>query len=211
MFTGLVEALVPALSCEPLQNALRLRLERPSGFDDLRSGDSIAVNGVCLTLEDGQQDHLSFILAAETLRVLRWDPRSILQKKFNLERSLRFGDRIHGHWVSGHVDSLGIVVRSDRVGDSHFLDVKVEASILPLVWMKGSWALNGVSLTINSIQSDVISVCLIPETQFRTNLGELRVGDLVNVEPDLLARAVRRSLETGWSPIQSSLLPEVPR
>lgn len=209
MFSGIVEAVVPALSCEPLEKAVRLRLQKPDFFQDLKAGDSIAVNGVCLTLEDGQAPDLSFVLAAETLRVLRWDPAAVFNRRFNLERSLRLGDRIHGHWVSGHVDSLGEVAHRDLQGQSLFLEIKVAPGILPLIWVKGSIALNGVSLTINEIRQDLLSVCLIPETQARTNLADLRVGETLTVEPDLLARAVRRALETGWTPQASLFQSEV--
>jgi riboflavin synthase len=143
---------------------------------------------------------MTFALAAETIKVLKWEPSSWLGKKINVERSLRFGDRIHGHIVTGHVDSLGTVLRADLQGASFFLDINIAKSMGPFVWKKGSITLNGVSLTVNDVVETqtgeyTVSVCLIPETMKRTNLGDLTKGARVNVEPDYLARAIQRSLE----------------
>lgn len=195
MFSGIVESVMPILSSEELHNAYRINIKKPKEFNDLNLGDSIACDGVCLTVEAYDSEKMTFALAAETIKVLRWDPQSWLGKPVNLERSLRLGDRIHGHLVTGHVDSLGQVERAELIGESFFLDVKVADSILPFVWKKGSVTLNGVSLTVNELSSSTVSVCLIPETLKRTNLGLLKPGMNVNVEPDYMARAIQRSLE----------------
>ncbi len=195
MFSGIVESVQPILSSEKLENAYRIQVQKPSEFDDLKVGDSIACDGVCLTVESFDNQKMTFALASETIRVLRWKPESWQGRRLNLERSLRFGDRIHGHLVTGHVDSLGIVQLARLDGESFFIDVKVATSILPYVWKKGSLTLNGVSLTVNELNQDVVSVCLIPETQKRTNLGSLKAGDNLNVEPDYMARAIQRALE----------------
>ena len=197
MFSGIIEAVVPALSQEAGDGVVHLRLQKPASFDDLRPGDSVAVNGVCLTVEKFDAESVTFALAAETLRVLKWNPANFPTSHFNLERSLRFGDRMHGHMVSGHVDSLGEVTRVEFQGESLFLDIRLQPNLRPLTWAKGSLTIHGVSLTINTLENDVVSVCLIPETQNRTNLSRLAVGDFVNIEPDLIARAVVRTLETG--------------
>ncbi|QDK44347.1 riboflavin synthase [Bdellovibrio sp. ZAP7] len=195
MFSGIVESVMPIESSEELQNAYRIKIKKPSEFNDLKLGDSIACDGVCLTVEAFDEKQMTFALAAETIKVLDWNPSSWIGKKVNLERSLRFGDRIHGHLVTGHVDSLGSVTRSELIGESFFLDVKVQDTILPYVWKKGSITLNGVSLTVNELDKNTVSVCLIPETLKRTNLGEMKVGSKINVEPDYMARAIQRSLE----------------
>ncbi|MBX3040443.1 MAG: riboflavin synthase [Bdellovibrionaceae bacterium] len=197
MFSGIVEAVVPALRGEAKSGLYRLVLRRPAEFTDIKGGDSIAVDGACLTVEEFDHESMTFALAAETLKVLRWNPDQLLSRTFNLERSLRFGDRLHGHLVSGHVDALGEVLRAEQDGESLFLDVKVPASLRSYVWKKGSLAIHGVSLTINELKDDVVSVCLIPETQKRTNLSKLKVGDSVHLESDMIARAVVRALETG--------------
>lgn len=197
MFSGIVEAVVPALRGEAKSGLYRLVLRRPTEFTDIKGGDSIAVDGACLTVEEFDADSMTFALAAETLRVLRWNPDDLLKRTYNLERSLRFGDRLHGHLVSGHVDALGEVLRAERQGESLFLDVRIPPALRSYVWKKGSLAIHGVSLTINELKDDVVSVCLIPETQKRTNLSKLKVGDSVHLESDMIARAVVRALETG--------------
>jgi riboflavin synthase len=196
MFSGIVESVMPIIHSQELPNAYRIQIQKPEEFDDLKLGDSIACDGVCLTVEAFDSKAITFALAAETIRILEWKPEKFLHKKINLERSLRFGDRIHGHLVTGHVDSLGEVMKAELDGESLFIDVKVADSIFPYVWKKGSITLNGVSLTVNEVEGRVLSVCLIPETIKRTNLGLLKKGDRINVEPDYLARAIHRSVET---------------
>ncbi|QDK38848.1 riboflavin synthase [Bdellovibrio sp. NC01] len=195
MFSGIVESVMPITSSEELVNAYRIKIKKPSEFNDIKLGDSIACDGVCLTVEAFDEQTMTFALAAETIKVLEWNPTSWLGKNVNLERSLRFGDRIHGHLVTGHVDSLGTVTRAELQGESFFLDVQVANTILPFVWKKGSITLNGVSLTVNELNGSTVSVCLIPETIKRTNLGEFKPGSRINVEPDYMARAIQRSLE----------------
>lgn len=197
MFSGIVESVQPILSSQKLDNAYRIQIKKPSEFDDIKLGDSIACDGVCLTVEAFDQLQMTFALAAETIKVLNWNPDSWHGKQVNLERSLRMGDRIHGHLVTGHVDSLGQVTYAEQQGESFFMRVRVKDSILPYVWKKGSVTLNGVSLTVNSLQDSELEVCLIPETIKRTNLGLLKAGSAINVEPDYMARAVMRSVELG--------------
>jgi riboflavin synthase len=200
MFSGIVESLQPVLTVQKGTGPLiRVKVQKPAEFDDLKVGDSIATDGVCLTVEEFESSSITFALAAETLKVLRWspeNPEALLGKKLNLERSLRFGDRIHGHLVTGHVDSLGEVIRSEGLGENWFLDIQVADSVLPFIWKKGSITLNGVSLTINELIGNKVSVGLIPETLKRTNLGELKVGSFVNVEPDYMAKALQRMMQT---------------
>ncbi len=190
MFSGIVEAVSEIQSSQELINAYRIQVKTPAHFNDLHLGDSIAVDGVCLTVEAFNEKQMTFALAAETIRVLNWNPTSWVGKQVNLERSLRFGDRIHGHLVTGHVDSLAEVTRAELLGESFSLDVKVASSVLPYVWKKGSITINGVSLTVNELKGSVVEVCLIPETLKRTNLGALKVGQVANIEPDYMARAV---------------------
>jgi riboflavin synthase, alpha subunit len=195
MFSGIVEAVMPITSSQELVNAYRIQIKKPNEFNDIKLGDSIACDGVCLTVEAFDENQMTFALAAETIKVLKWDPVQWLGKRINLERSLRFGDRIHGHLVTGHVDSLGKITRAELDGESFFLDVEVASTILPFVWKKGSITLNGVSLTVNELNNSTVSVCLIPETLKRTNLGDIKVGGTINVEPDYMARAIQRSME----------------
>ena len=190
MFSGIVESVQAITAVESHSHMVRIKVTKPSEFNDLKIGDSISTNGVCLTLEAQTAADMVFALAAETLHVLRIDPKHLLGQKVNLERSLRFGDRIHGHLVTGHVDSLATVVKAAGTAESWFLDVKVASHLEALIWKKGSITLHGVSLTVNEVKDGVVSVCLIPETLKRTNLGMLKVGDTVNVEPDYFAKAL---------------------
>lgn len=190
MFSGIVEAVSEIKNFQELSNAYRIQIEKPIEFNDLHLGDSIACDGVCLTVESVDHQYITFALAAETIKVLRWNPATWIGKKMNLERSLRLGDRIHGHLVTGHVDSLAEVLRAELQGESFFLDVKLAPSVLPFVWNKGSITINGVSLTVNNVKDSVVEICLIPETLKRTNLGALKPGQVVNIEPDYMARAV---------------------
>ncbi|MEZ0390607.1 MAG: riboflavin synthase [Pseudobdellovibrionaceae bacterium] len=200
MFSGIVESVQPIVSVQKGEGSLiRIGIRKPSEFNDLKIGDSLAADGVCLTVEAFNQDQITFALAAETLRVLQWSPENperLLQRQVNLERSLRFGDRIHGHLVTGHVDSLGKVLRSEGSSENWALDIQVSENVLPFLWKKGSITLNGVSLTVNELQNSVVSVGLIPETLKRTNLGSLKKNDFVNVEPDYMAKALQRMLQT---------------
>jgi len=196
MFSGIIESVRPIKSSQISNGLIRIQIEKPAEFNDLKTGDSIAMNGVCLTLEGYTNELMTFALAVETIRVLGWDQtQDLVGKNVNLERSLRFGDRIHGHLVTGHVDSMGEVVGQDQVGESLLLDIKVSNGILPYIWEKGSVTVNGTSLTVNDIEDNVISLCLIPETQKRTNLSELILGDKVTIEPDYMAKALHRKME----------------
>ena len=198
MFSGIVEAVSIIQSILPGEGVVRIKVDRPVIFDDIKIGDSIALNGICLTVESFDDHLIQFALGSETLRILQLNltnPERTLGKVVNLERSLRFGDRIHGHLVTGHVDSLCEVVQCEKQGESLFLGLKVADSILPYVWKKGSITLNGASLTVNSVAENIISVCLIPETQKRTNLGRCHLGDLLTAEPDYMAKAVVRGEE----------------
>ena len=193
MFSGIVEATGKVLSIEKRENVVQVQLSKPNDFNDLKIGDSISCNGVCLTVEKFSETSMQFSLANETLTVLKIQPDKLLGQTWNLERSLRFGDRVHGHLVTGHVEFLGEVVRSEAVGESWFLDVKVPEEAKLYIWKKGSIALQGVSLTVNEFSNQIISVCLIPETVKRTNLGELKLGQMINVETDYLAKAYFQS------------------
>ena len=200
MFSGIVESKSQILSSRGNTSnghLIFIEVAKPQEFNDLTIGDSIATNGVCLTVEAFDEKTISFALGAETLSITGWNEKSLPGQEVNLERSLRMGDRIHGHMVSGHVDTTGTVVGIRDDGGSVLLDVKAPETILRYVWKKGSWAVNGVSLTINSVENGVVGHCLIPETVRRTNLGALKVGDKVNLEIDMMARGMIAFLENA--------------
>lgn len=167
-----------------------MAIQRPSDFDDLKRGDSIAVDGVCLTLETFDPNQLTFTLGPETLKVTEWTRPRVLDRVVNLERSLRLNDRIHGHLVTGHVDSLGKVVARETFGDTLRLTIEIPENLRRFVWTKGSVAINGVSLTVNRTEGRSFQVGLIPETLKRTNLDGLEIGAGVNLEIDNMARGL---------------------
>ena len=201
MFSGIIEATGKVKKVEALDQAFRIFVQRPIDFDDLRIGDSVANDGVCLTVEKFDQDSIVFTLGLETLKILGrkkttdWENRVL-----NLERSLRFGDRVHGHLVTGHVETMGKIVKSQYEGESLLLSVSIPENMHSYCWKKGSLTINGVSLTINELsgeQNKTVEVCLIPETVKRTNLGLLKVGEEVTLEPDYMARAVLHGIKSG--------------
>lgn len=202
MFSGIVESSSRIERVEEVsrEKLIRIWVARPREFNDLRIGDSVANDGVCLTVEAFDESTIQFALAAETLAVTNWHSvqgaARLVGRQVNLERSLRFGDRIHGHLVAGHVDAAAPVVSIEDDGEMRIIGVEIPKTLRKMVWKKGSWAVNGVSLTVNSVDGGVASHCLIPETLTRTNLGQLKVGDLVNVEVDTFARALAQSVET---------------
>ena len=195
MFSGIVETQGRVLSAAKDRELVRITVERPNEFDDIKVGDSICSSGVCLTVETFNDHQMTFALGNETLKITGWTQGSLENAILNLERSLRFGDRIHGHLVSGHVDGVGTVQKIEDLGGSVQVDIRAPKELLRYFWKKGSWAVNGVSLTINDVENDIVSVCLIPETLKRTNLSRLKPGDRVNLEIDTMARGLVQFME----------------
>jgi riboflavin synthase len=193
MFTGLVEELGTVVALVPRGAAVELSLCGPIVSEDAALGASIAVNGCCLTVVRRENDVLTFEAGSETLsrtNLGRLQPGS----RVNLERSLRVGDRLGGHYVSGHIDGLGELVRRVEEGPWAFLWFRVPGELARQMASKGSVAVDGVSLTLVEVTNDQFSVALIPHTLSVTTLGSLRPGDAVNIETDLLAKYVQRQL-----------------
>ncbi len=175
---------------EPAAGGMRAAVEAPGlGFEDVAIGDSIAVNGVCLTVVSRQASRFEVELSAETLRCTVGFERS---GEVNLEKALRLSDRLGGHLVSGHVDGVGEVTRIEAVGDSRVVAVRAPTELGRYIARKGSITVNGVSLTVNAANGAEFEVNLIPHTLQATNLKHLRGGARVNLEVDLLARYLER-------------------
>lgn len=212
MFAGIVEECMQVVSAYYREESvLQIRIERPLGYNDLHLGDSILVNGVCLTLESITAAYLQFALGPETLRVTTWTADYLVGQWVNLERSLRLQDRIHGHLVTGHVDGVGNVITvgdSDRV-ETRRIRIGFLANFSGWVWSKGSICVQGVSLTINDVGPNWFEVGLIPETLRRTNLGRLMPGDRVNLEADAMAKAVVHAVEQIVSTKNQGYQPDV--
>ncbi|HQU97441.1 MAG TPA: riboflavin synthase [Nitrosomonas sp.] len=197
MFTGIVQAIGKIVSTDishttPQRN-LSLRLE-PGNLDlsDINLGDSVAVDGICLTVKSLVDRQLHFDVSEETLLCTHGLDK--INKPVNLEKALRLSDRLGGHLVSGHIDAIGTVVKWEPTGENTTLEVDAPSAILRYLTHKGSITVDGVSLTINQIIGNTFSVNLIPHTIAVTTLGQLQVGSLVNLESDMLARYVARLL-----------------
>ncbi|WP_428246913.1 riboflavin synthase [Ferrovibrio sp.] len=190
MFTGIVTD-IGTITAREQRGDTRFRIRTAYDTATIAIGASIACSGVCLTVVQTGADWFAVDVSAETLsrsNLSGWGEGS----KVNLERSLRVGDELGGHIVSGHVDALAEVVEAKPEGDSLRLTFRVPASLAGFVAEKGSVALDGVSLTVNAVDADRFGINLIPHTQAVTTLGGLKQGSKVNFEVDTLARYVAR-------------------
>ncbi len=197
MFSGIIETTSNIEKVVEKNSQLVIFTKKPSNFKDIKVGDSISVDGVCLTVEHFDESLIQFTVAHETIQVTGWSLESLKNKSVNLERALEVSSRLHGHWVTGHVDSVSEITSVDYEGDSLILKIKMLNDFKKLIWKKGSVTLNGVSLTVNEVTDHNFSVCLIPETLRVTNLAKLKVGNSINVEFDYMARAVVNFLENS--------------
>jgi riboflavin synthase len=196
MFTGIVEGVGKVMQTQRRGSLLLLSISAPAALTDMAVGDSICVNGACLTisaLEHGsfQADCSPETLERTTVGFLR--PRD----EVNLERALRMTDRLGGHLVTGHVDATGSVVEVSRGSGSLEMTIAVPREIVFYFVEKGSVAVDGVSLTVSGWRGDTFAVAIIPYTAEHTTLGKKRVGDHVNIEVDIIGKYVKRFLEKG--------------
>jgi riboflavin synthase len=193
VFTGIVEAKRPVAAARAGEGSLHLEIDLGPFADGVRAGDSIAVRGCCLTVERLERGVASFHLMAETLGLTAFGALKS-GSLVNIERSLRLGDRMGGHFVSGHVDGLGRVETVQLHPGQTDLTVRLPAGLADLTVPKGSIALDGVSLTIARLEDPLVTVSLIPHTLEVTTLGELRAGDPVHLEMDMIGKWVKRLL-----------------
>jgi riboflavin synthase len=198
MFTGLITDLGTVRAVIPAGAGTDLRLEIATAWDtrEIAPGASVACSGCCLTVIAKGEGWLAFTASAETLAKTtlgRWRPGT----RVNLERSLKLGDELGGHLVSGHVDGVGLAVSAEAEGGSTRWRFRPPPDLMPYIAAKGSIAIDGVSLTVNDVDADGFGVNIIPHTAAVTSFGLLRPGDPVNIEVDMLARYVARILGAG--------------
>ncbi len=194
MFTGLVETLADVAAVVPEPPGVRLLIRAPRAvFERTKVGDSIALNGCCLTVVAVEGDRLAFQAGEETLSRTNLGELSA-GDVVNVEQSMRAGDPIGGHYVTGHIDAVGTVAQ--RIDDAEWCTMWFQAPPAQLAQMasKGSVAVDGVSLTLVEVEDDRFSVALIPHTLTVTTLGRRRTGDRVNIETDVLAKYVEQAV-----------------
>ncbi|HEY4055356.1 MAG TPA: riboflavin synthase [Kofleriaceae bacterium] len=194
MFTGLVEDMGTVVRADRRSDAMVL-VVRPGKIPvtELVLGESVCHDGACLTVTETTRDSFTVLAGAETLNRTTLGAFRV-GSKVNLERSLRVGDRMGGHWVTGHIDGTGeLAIRRD-MGANLVLGFRAVPALLKYIVEKGSIAINGVSLTVNSVDSETFSVAIIPHTKDHTTLGALSIGDRVNLETDILAKHVEKLL-----------------
>lgn len=194
MFTGLVEDMGTVVRADRRNNALVLSI-KPARMpaSELAIGDSVCHDGCCLTVTEIARDTFTVLAGAETLeRTTLGNLR--VGKRVNLERSLRVGDRMGGHWVTGHIDGTGELAARRDLGSNLVLGVRATSALLKYIVEKGSIAIAGVSLTVNAVDAETFSVAIIPHTRDMTTLGDLNIGDRVNLETDILAKHVEKLL-----------------
>jgi riboflavin synthase len=202
MFTGLVEVLAPVYGVEADGAGRLLTVAAPTLAGELAVGESIAVNGACLTVVHRDAAHLRFQVGPETLRRTNLG-ELVPGDRVNLERSLHLGDRLGGHPVQGHVDGLGRIASRERQGDWELVWFACPTDLAAQMVPKGSVAVDGVSLTLVDVEAERFSVALIPHTLANTTLGFKPVGAAVNLETDLLAKYVWKCLQSGGATLES--------
>lgn len=193
MFTGVIQAIGQIESIKASKNDVKLSINATNlGLADIKEGDSIAVDGVCLTATQINTTHFEAHVSKETLNVTTGLGS---KKSVNLEKALRLNDRLGGHLVSGHVDGVGAVAKFEAVDDCWLLAINSPRNISKYIARKGSICVNGISLTVNTVDKDLFTVNIIPHTIKNTTLATIKIGDHVNLEIDQIARYVERMQE----------------
>ena len=194
MFTGLIEAICTVKAIQPGAKAMLLTVDLGELAEGAKIGDSIAVNGVCLTIATLDGTFAAFDVSAETLAKSALG-RLRASSQVNVERAVRAADRFGGHFVQGHIDGAATIKAIDKQGE--FADMKFAAGpeLLDQMVVKGSVAVDGISLTIAGMDKNTFTIALIPQTLKKTTLGKTKIGDLVNIETDIIVKTIKKQLE----------------
>jgi riboflavin synthase len=200
MFTGIIQSIGQVTDKKQISGDLRFTVKTNFPHPEkIQLGDSIAMDGVCLTVTQIDHDQVVLDVSVETVNktsVAHWQVGSAL----NLEPAMTLQDQLGGHLVSGHVDAIGQCLSRTPSARSEIFEFKIPAELMKFVVTKGSVTINGVSLTVNTVNQNVVSVNLVPHTMTHTNLGALKVNDVVNIEVDTIARYVEKMLRPHLNP-----------
>jgi riboflavin synthase len=191
MFTGIIEGLGTISAIRPAARGKRLTIEADFALDQTKLGDSIAVNGACLTIVKISAKQFEVDLSPETLATSTFN-KSRRGDRLNLERALRLYDRIDGHLVSGHVDGIGVILQNEKLGNAIMVTIAVPEALSRYMIRKGSVAVDGISLTINTCDAGSFTVSIIPHTAGMTTIKMKQKGDAVNIETDMIGKYVER-------------------
>ena len=192
MFTGIIEKLATIGTKDETERGIRFRIQYENSADPVQLGESIAINGVCLTAEKVDKKGFAVSVVHETLNITTLTDLK-QGNKVNLERSLKVGDRIGGHFVFGHVDAVSSIKDIHRTSEDHVLSIEIPNGCQNYLVEKGSVALDGVSLTIQTVRNDFFTVAIVPHTANTTTFGEKIKGNRLNVEADMLAKYVQKN------------------
>lgn len=194
MFTGIIEEVGTVSNLKKQAKSLVMTIQASTVLEDVQLGDSIAINGVCLTVTSFTSNQFDVDVMPET-----FDSTSLksleVGSKVNLERAMAANGRFGGHFVSGHVDGVGTIIKRQMVENALYMTIQAPAFCLPFFMLKGSVAIDGTSLTIFHVEEDTLTISLIPHTRGATILAEKKIGDQVNIECDMLAKYVQQMLQ----------------
>ena len=191
MFTGIIEGLGTISGIRPAGQGKRLSIQADFSLDQTQIGDSVAVNGACLTVVKISANHFEVDLSPETLATTTFD-KAKRGNRLNLERAMRLSDRIDGHLVSGHVDGIGFIKQQEKLGNAIMVTISVPEGLARYMIRKGSVAVDGVSLTINICDKSSFTTSIIPHTADLSTLGTKKKGDPVNIETDMIGKYVEQ-------------------
>jgi len=204
MFTGIIEEIGQVKGIKNISNGKRINIQAKTVIEDTKIGDSIAINGTCLTVVQLENDSFWAEAVGETLK-----KTTIGLLKFgtsvNLERALQMQSRLGGHIVQGHVNAACKVFKITKLGDNYLLEFKIETSLRKYVIEEGSITVDGISLTIASIENDKIKISVIPHTWQHTTLQFLKTGDIINIETDVLAKYIENMVKFSNSRSDSDI------
>ncbi len=196
MFTGIIEEIGKIKTFNKNSNGAEIEIECSKVLNDSKIGDSISVNGTCQTVVEISNNSFKARISDETLKVTNFNSAKIGQA-VNLERALTLSSRLGGHIVSGHIDGVGKFISKEKLTDFYNLCFEIPSEVDKYIVYKGSITINGISLTVASIKNNIVEVAIIPHTFENTNLFNLKEGDLVNIETDLLGKYVEKILSVN--------------